>query len=1150
MSTVATKRSKVRRESENAATKPFLIITGMHRSGTSFLARALNLAGVYLGEPEELISDEWRPRPDNLRGHWESKGFLELAEKTLEINGGTWDNPPRAISIDEETGRKIGQQATKLLDHPSLAAGFKDPRVILCLESWLQYLPDNFIIVGIFRNPIKVVESLKNRNNFSYEKSLSLWNIYNEKLISLIEKYDGFLLDFDWSKDRLLSELSLIIKKLGLVETDLSEWYSEDLVHSWKSSQSSIADTAVASLYSRLKIRSENNPNVKTNLVTPVDQRDVIHGLLLDMQAQSTYFKKLHEQELGAIKNALQSREQWIERLKHDIATTNARLAELQKEFEERTKWALELDKTVRELGQSLSLTESQNLTMRNDLALKESQLAEINNSVIYGIARKVAGFIDKVAPPSSSRGNFVRLVRTAIAVRKQQGTNVMLYHARKKILNDVKQSVHSVNTQQNRAAVVEAKNELAQIERAHQGFEQWLKEQGTTILSPPEELLPADESLREFLAFGSSNFFKLANYPLVSIIIPTYDNLEDLRKNLISIETKTTYPKYEIIIITNNLDANSPMRRYLDTLRHQVYVYDKEYSFSGVNNFGASKANGELLLFLNDDTEVVEPRWLEAMVKLAQRPSTGVVGGKMLYPDRKLQEAGGIVWGDGNAWNYGRFWLDPSDPAVNYVREIDYCSASFLLVKKSVFDAVGGFDMNFSPAYYEDTDLCFAVRDKGYRVLYQPSSVIVHKEGATLGTNISKGMKAYQPINQKKFYEKWKHKFKGRLLASYENAIVGKSRKSGKKILYIDHHVPTPDQDSGSLRTFYMLGILSWLGHDVTFWPDNLYRSEPYVTELQQKGIEVVYGPHKFEDFMRQRGRYFDIVILSRPHVSINYLDKVRKLAPHCMVLYDTVDLHHLRMYRQSSIEDKPDIAEEAMKIKEAEMKLINSSDLTFIVSKKEGYTLRQKGVSTSLAVLPNTHVPPKKVKSFDSRQNLFFIGSFQHQPNIDAAIFLARDVFPLIKERLGKVKLFIVGSNPPHSIRELAELDDIIVTGYVPEIGSFLEGCKIMIAPIRYGAGIKGKITESMSYGLPVVTTTVGAEGMDMIDGESIMIADSARGIADKTIELYNNKDLWEKISSKSYELAAKRYSPEVVCKILDKLFAVEVQGSKIAG
>jgi GT2 family glycosyltransferase len=845
--------------------------------------------------------------------------------------------------------------------------------------------------------------------------------------------------------------------------------------------------------------------------------------------------------DVGILQNINLGHQKTIEEKNIQVNALDAELRQAVKDVEVLQDINLRNQKTIEEKERNISILQSHTTALGNTLALREAELSDIKGSVIFGILRRIAVFVDRMAPPNSSRRDPIRLAKTAIIVRRQYGTGVMLHEAKKKFFGRYKQKAQQVSKSKedsdNASLFFQLASELERVNNIDQDI--WSRD----ILCPKEKKPVEDEYLREFLAFGSANVSKLREYPLVSIIITTYNNLEDLKKNILSVEAKTTYPNYEIIIVTNNCDADSPTRKYLSSLeiKHKVYVYNDEYSFSEINNFGASKANGELFLFLNDDTEVNEPRWLEALVKLAIYPSTGAVGGKILYPDGTLQDAGGIIWGDGNAWNYGKYNFDAMDPNVNFVRDVDYCSASFLLVKKSVFNELGGFDKRYSPAYYEDADLCFALRDREFNVLYQPLSTIIHKEGGTQGTDTSRGLKAYQPINQKKFFARWKHKFEGRLEASYDNTIVERSRRIGKRILYIDHYVPTPDKDAGSLRTFYTLGILSWLGHNITFWPDNLDKNEPYVTELQQKGVEVIYGPNKFEKFITSRGRNFDIIILSRPHIAAQYIDTILEYAPHSKIIYDTIDLHYLRLCRQALIEKNPELFKEAQKMKETEMKLIKSSNVTFIATKKEGAILKYEDNSVNPVVLPTFHIPRKNILPFEDREHIVFIGGFQHTPNVDAAIFLTNDIFHLIKRHIKNVKLFIVGSNPPDSIKALAS-EDTIVTGYVPDIAPYFERFKVMIAPIRYGAGIRGKITESMSFGLPVVTTNMGGEGLDMVEGDSILFANSPEEFASKTARIYTDKDLWNKISTNSRELATKRYAPENVLEMFRILFSSE--------
>jgi len=293
------KRTK---EKINLEAKPFILITGMHRSGTSFLARTLNLAGVYLGDIESFVTHDWLSHSSNLRGNWENIEFLQLGEKTLNNSNGTWKSVPDRITINEQIGKEINESVKKLTKHPSLMTGFKDPRILLCLEAWKPFLPENIFIFGTFRHPLKVAESLKLQSSLSYQHSLGLWKIYNQKLLEFLEKYNGFLVNFDWPKEKMLSELNSILNRLGLSNAiDLSEWYTDELIRSDKTYESTfeIPDD-INQIYSKLLIRSQSNDQikVKTPHHTKDELKETINGLLSELQTQGIYFKKVVDNNL------------------------------------------------------------------------------------------------------------------------------------------------------------------------------------------------------------------------------------------------------------------------------------------------------------------------------------------------------------------------------------------------------------------------------------------------------------------------------------------------------------------------------------------------------------------------------------------------------------------------------------------------------------------------------------------------------------------------------------------------------------------------------------------------------------------------------------------------------------------------------------
>lgn len=242
---------------------------------------------------------------------------------------------------------------------------------------------------------------------------------------------------------------------------------------------------------------------------------------------------------------------------------------------------------------------------------------------------------------------------------------------------------------------------------------------------------------------------------PTASIIVAVFNNIEYTKRCLEAIIENTPEELYEVVIVDNA--STDGTKDFLNLLVGDVKVIANETNlgFTEACNQGAQAAIGKYLVFLNNDTQP-QSGWLENMIALAERdPTVGAVGAKLVYPDGTLQEAGGIIFSDGNGWNYGR-GMRPSDPRFNFVREVDYCSGAALLVRSDLWKSVGGFDLRYAPAYYEDTDLCFAIRRAGYRVLYQPAAVVIHYEGATAGTNLSVGTKKYQAINRTKFVGKW----------------------------------------------------------------------------------------------------------------------------------------------------------------------------------------------------------------------------------------------------------------------------------------------------------------------------------------------------------------------------------------------------------
>ena len=630
---------------------------------------------------------------------------------------------------------------------------------------------------------------------------------------------------------------------------------------------------------------------------------------------------------------------------------------------------------------------------------------------------------------------------------------------------------------------------------------------------------------------------FPLSDSPLVSIIIPIYGQIDYTLRCLVSIAANTPHAAFEVIVVDDcspddSFDVLSKVKgiRLLRKEQNQGFI-------RSCNN-GAKVAWGEYLYFLNNDTEVTAG-WMDELLRtFSEFPGTGLAGSKLIYPDGRLQEAGGIIWQDGSAWNFGRF-QDPQLPVYNYAREVDYCSGASIMVPKALFNELGGFDEHYLPAYCEDSDLALKIREKGYRVIYQPLSTVIHFEGITSGTDTTQGTKAYQVENSKKLFERWHRRLQTHQVPGTE-VDKAKDRRAIRRVLVIDHCTPTPNQDAGSVTVFNLLLLLREMDFQVTFIPeDNFLYMPDYTTALQRAGIEVLYAPYvtNVEHHLKECGDRYDLAFIFRPGVVERHLKTIRKHCTKAKMLFHTVDLHFLRMSREAELQSNKAKQKAADEMKQRELAAIRAVDASIVHSTAELEILRPLLPDANLHVYPLIMNVKGRSKTFSERKDIIFVGGYQHSPNVDAVHYFVVEIMPLLRKQLSGVCFYAVGSKPPPAIQALAS-KDVIIAGFVEDLNQLLDSMRVSVAPLRYGAGIKGKIGTAMAVGLPVVATSIAAEGMSLTDGENICVADGAEGLAAAIIKIYQDEAFWNRISNNGLNFAEKTWGAEAAWTILAKI------------
>lgn len=630
---------------------------------------------------------------------------------------------------------------------------------------------------------------------------------------------------------------------------------------------------------------------------------------------------------------------------------------------------------------------------------------------------------------------------------------------------------------------------------------------------------------------------------PIIAIL--SYNKVDLLQRCLKSIFQKTKHP-YEICVVDQA--STDGTRNYLRGVKDRVdhLVTDSNLGFVLGNNLVMSRYTDRDIVLLNNDTEVTEG-WLQALVDRAYSDETiGIVGAKLIFPNGLLQTAGCEIFSDATGCEIGKN-DDPERWIYNRTADRVYCSGACLYLKRVTLEKTGYFDPQFAPAYWEDTDLCFSARKAGLRVVYEPTSVVVHHEGGSFGAPSQRSKsKELQERNKPKFLAKWKKELSGLRKNVYEIPPV----EGKEKILVILPFLPLFDRAAGEMRWSLTMRILSER-YQVVFLARNGQDGIKYINPLEEQGITVF---HTDTEKMKQLGceargplwidfpeilksNRFKAVIIGFFHVASQYYMEVREYSPESMLIIDSFDVAFLRERRRAELSGKDADLWHAEEIRRIELDWYRRADMALTVTEEDREVLLKEEPTLQVGISTDIH-PIPEFQWKEERKDLVFIGNFKHNPNEDAALFMVNEVLPLIHRELPDVKLYLVGNAPTPAVEKLVG-PKVIVTGFVPEIIPYMQDGRVCVVPLRYGAGLKGKVGQAMAAGIPQVSTSIGAEGMGLTHGRDILIADRPADFAREVIRLYTDEGLQRSIVENARALVAEQYGFENAKRYWEEVF-----------
>jgi GT2 family glycosyltransferase len=653
---------------------------------------------------------------------------------------------------------------------------------------------------------------------------------------------------------------------------------------------------------------------------------------------------------------------------------------------------------------------------------------------------------------------------------------------------------------------------------------------------------------LSSFLSSGAVLALHTAEPAEVSVLLVTFNRAELTFECLQSLCAQGL-PSFEVVIVDNASTDRTP--DLLDRVRGATILRNEaNVHFLAGANQAARHARGRHLLFLNNDVRLLPGSVQSALRTLGTSSSIGAVGGRLVHLDGTLQEAGSIVWSDGSCLGYGR-GDDPADPPYMFTRDVDFCSGAFLLTPRSHFEAMGGFDPEFAPAYGEEADYCLKLWEKGLRVVYDPDATVLHYEFASSRT--PEEAIGLQSRNRETLRRR--HAAALRSHAPPEPSRVLHARRHhdrSRRILFVDDRVPRATFGAGSPRTRQIVSSLLQLGYHVTFYPlTEPFDAWPRVRATLPREVEVMvgYGAARFRDFLVRRRGYYDVLLVSRPH-NMAFVKEVAAACPEVLegvaVVYDAEAIYSLREAAGGRLRGDSLPSDRVEALLAEELDIARVAHRVIAVSEGEAQEFRSHGLP-DVHVLGHALAPRPTPRSFADRGGLLFVGSV-HQatsPNADSLRWFIGEVWPMIEGRIPAARFDVVGENHAHEIRGLAAAG-VTMLGPLEDLTDTYDDHRVFVAPTRFAAGLPHKVHEAAARGVPVVATPLLADQLGWRDGVELLTAETACGFAESCVQLYNDPGLWGHLRANALTRLERDCSPARFLDSLRSILAPEGGGT----